>query len=140
MRILIRDDPEQCADWVANYIKDKIKAFKPSSARPFILGLPTGGTPVLTYKRLVSMFKRGELSFRHVVTFNMDEYVNLPNDHPESYHSFMWNHLFKHIDIDPANVFILNGNAPDLVKECQEFEDRIKKFGGIDLFLGGFAS
>ncbi len=58
-------------------------------------------------------------------------------DHPESYHSFMWNHLFKHVDIDPKNVHILNGNAPDLIKECDEYEQAIRAAGGIDLFVGG---
>ena len=137
MRIFIRDDPAQCAEWVANYIKFRIQKFAPTADRPFVIGLPTGSTPILTYARLVAMYKRGELSFKHVVTFNMDEYVGLPRDHPESYHSFMWKHLFKHIDIDPKNVHILDGNAVDLVKECDQFEATIKKFGGVELFLGG---
>ena len=67
----------------------------------------------------------------------MDEYVDLPRDHPESYHSFMFKNLFNHIDIDPKNVHIPDGNAPDLVKECQEFEDKMKSFGGVELFIGG---
>ncbi len=58
-------------------------------------------------------------------------------DHPESYHSFMWNHFFKHIDIDPKNVYILNGNAPDLIHECNEYERAIEAVGGIELFVGG---
>jgi len=67
----------------------------------------------------------------------MDEYVGLPRDHPESYHSFMFNNLFKHVDIDPVNVHILDGNAPDLVEECRKFEEEISKSGGIELFVGG---
>jgi glucosamine-6-phosphate deaminase len=67
----------------------------------------------------------------------IDEYVELPRDHPESYHSFMWNHLFKHIDILPQNVHILNGNAPDLEKECSEYEKKMQYYGGVELFLGG---
>jgi len=86
------------------------------------------------------MHKAGELSFQHVVTFNMDEYVDLPRDHPESYHSFMWNHLFKHIDIQPRNVHILNGNAKDLNAECAAYEEAIKAVGGIELFLGGIGT
>lgn len=70
----------------------------------------------------------------------MDEYVDLPRDHPQSYHSFMWNHLFKHIDIQPKNVHILNGNAADLQKECEDYEAKIKSFGGIELFLGGIGT
>lgn len=82
----------------------------------------------------------GELSFKHVVTFNMDEYVGLPRDHEQSYHTFMWQHLFKHIDIVPANVHILNGEAEDLEQECREYEAAIARFGGIELFLAGLGS
>ncbi|KAJ2325105.1 Glucosamine-6-phosphate isomerase (Glucosamine-6-phosphate deaminase) (GNPDA) (GlcN6P deaminase) [Coemansia sp. RSA 2673] len=67
----------------------------------------------------------------------MDEYVGLPRDHPESYHSFMWSHLFKHIDIPPENVNILNGNADDLQAECERYEAKILSYGGIELFMGG---
>lgn len=137
MRLFIRDNPDLVADWVAEYVKNRINNFKPTVLRPFVLGLPTGGTPIKTYTRLVAMVKRGELSFKNVVTFNMDEYVALPKDHPQSYHSFMWTHLFKHVDIDPSNVHILNGNAPDLVKECEAYEEKIAGYGGIELFLGG---
>ena len=73
------------------------------------------------YKRLVEFYKKGELSFKHVITFNMDEYVGLPKEHEESYHSFMWNNLFKHVDIDSKNVNILDGNAEDLVDSSRGF-------------------
>lgn len=96
-----------------------------------------GGTPLGCYKKLIDFHKKGEISFEYVKTFNMDEYVALPRDHPESYHSFMWNNFFKHIDIKAENAHILDGNAPDLQKECQEFEDKIKAAGGIELFIGG---
>jgi glucosamine-6-phosphate deaminase len=67
----------------------------------------------------------------------MDEYVGLPRDHPESYHTFMFRELFSHIDIPPDQVNILGGNAPDLIGECDAYEEKIKKAGGIELFLGG---
>lgn len=67
----------------------------------------------------------------------MDEYVNLARDHPESYHFYMWNNFFKHIDIEPTNVHILDGNAKDLVEECNNYEKEIEKAGGIELFIGG---
>ena len=89
------------------------------------------------YKKLVEFHKSGELSFKHVITFNMDEYVGIDESHSESYHSFMWNNFFKHIDIDPANAHILDGNAKDLVKECEGFEEKIKEVGGVELFIGG---
>jgi hypothetical protein len=71
------------------------------------------------------------------LTANQDEYVGIPRDHPESYHTFMYKHFFSHIDIDPANINILNGNAPDLEAECIAYEEKIKLAGGIELFLGG---
>lgn len=89
------------------------------------------------YKRLIDFHKEGKISFKYVKTFNMDEYVDLPRDHPESYHFYMWNEFFKHIDIDPQNVHILDGNAPDLVAECVQYEEKIKATGGIELFIGG---
>lgn len=89
------------------------------------------------YRKLVEFCSKGELSFKYVKTFNMDEYVALPRDHPESYHSFMWENFFKHIDIDPKNAHVLDGNALDLVKECEDYEAKIKAAGGVDLFVGG---
>lgn len=89
------------------------------------------------YKKLIEFYQQGKISFKYVKTFNMDEYVDLPRDHPESYHYYMYNNFFKHIDIDPENVHILDGNAADLEKECDNFEKMIKEAGGIELFVGG---
>lgn len=96
-----------------------------------------GGTPLGMYKKLIEYYQQGKISFKYVKTFNMDEYVDLPRDHPESYHYYMYNNFFKHIDIDPKNVHILDGNATDLEKECDNFETKIKEAGGIELFIGG---
>ena len=137
MRVIIEKNYDAMSRWAANHIVERIKAFKPTAKKPFILGLPTGSTPIGTYKELVRLYKKGEISFKNVVTFNMDEYVRIPEDHPESYHSFMWNNFFKHIDIKKENVNILNGNAEDLEAECARYEEKIKSYGGIDLFMGG---
>jgi len=128
------------AEYVANYVIDRINLFKPTAERPFVLGLPTGSSPLPTYKKLIEACKKGLVSFKHVVTFNMDEYCGLEEDHAQSYHSFMFANLFHHIDITPGNVHILNGNAEDLKAECDNYEKLIKSFGGIDLFLGGIGS
>ena len=119
MRLIIENTPQQVAQWAANYIIQQIKAKEQVTKSPFVLGLPTGSTPLETYKELIRRHKTGEVSFKNVITFNMDEYVGLPEEHPESYHSFMWNNFFKHIDIKPENVNIL------------------VEAGGIDLFMGG---
>jgi glucosamine-6-phosphate deaminase len=140
MRLIIREDTDSASDYVAEYIINRINAFAPTADTPFILGLPTGSSPIPVYSALVAAHQMERISFRHVVTFNMDEYVGLPQQHPESYHSFMHTHLFNHVDFDPANINILNGNAKDLEHECAMYEAKIKKYGGIHLFLGGVGS
>ena len=137
MRLIIQESYSQISHWAAAYIVRKINDFGPTPERPFVLGLPTGSTPLGTYRELIKFYKDGKVSFKNVVTFNMDEYVGLPEDHPESYHSFMWNNFFQHIDINPENVNLLNGNAEDPEAECVRYEEKIKSYGGIDLFMGG---
>lgn len=137
MRLLILPDTSSISDWVANYVAAKINKFNPTVDRPFVLGLPTGSTPLGTYNKLVQLYDLGVVSFKHVITFNMDEYVGIPKNHPQSYYSFMWDNFFNQIDILPENANILNGNAVDLEAECKAYEDKIKTLGGIQLFLGG---
>ena len=137
MRLIIQANHALTSKWVANYIARKINLANPSDEKPFVLGLPTGSSPLGTYAELIKLNKTGMVSFHHVVTFNMDEYVGIPKGHPQSYHTFMWNNLFNHIDIQEKNVNILNGNAIDIKAECQNYEDKIKAVSGIDLFLGG---
>ncbi|XP_040573896.1 glucosamine-6-phosphate deaminase [Lepeophtheirus salmonis] len=137
MRLLILPNDNDVGEWAAKLVVRRIRDHNPTQERPFVLGLPTGGTPLKMYKRLVKYHQDGQVSFKNVVTFNMDEYVNLPRDHPESYHSYMHDNFFKHIDIEPHNVHLLDGNAEDLEKECNIYEENIKKVGGIHLFIGG---
>ncbi len=137
MKVIIRDTEKEAALWVADRIANAIKAKAKVSDKPFVLGLPTGSTPLKVYAELVRKNKAGEVSFKNVITFNMDEYVGLPVEHPESYHSFMYNNLFNHIDIPRENIHILDGNAPDLAAECASYEEKIAATGGFDLFLGG---
>jgi glucosamine-6-phosphate deaminase len=138
MKVIIRSTASEASAYIAEHIIHRINTFEPSETHPkFVLGLPTGSSPEQIYAYLVSAHRAHRISFANVITFNMDEYVGLPEDHPESYHSFMYKHFFAHIDIDPANVNILNGNAPSLPAECASYESRILAAGGIDLFLGG---
>ena len=137
MRLIIQANSELTSKWVANYIVRKIILAAPTKEKPFVLGLPTGSSPLGAYQELIKLYQNGTVSFKNVVTFNMDEYVGIPKDHPQSYYTFMWNNLFSHIDILPENANILNGNAPDIKAECQAYEDKILAVGGIDLFLGG---
>ncbi len=137
MRVLIQSDYTSVSKWAAKHVADSINKFQPTADRKFVLGLPTGSSPIGMYRELIKMNKEGRVSFKNVITFNMDEYVNLPKEHPESYYSFMWNTFFRHIDIPAEQVNILNGNAADLEKECADYEARIKAVGGIQLFVGG---
>jgi glucosamine-6-phosphate deaminase len=137
MRLIIEPDYEKVSEWAAMYVASRINAAQPTAEKPFVLGCPTGSSPLGMYKKLIELNKAGKVSFKNVITFNMDEYVGLPEEHPESYHSFMWNNFFSHIDIKKENVNILNGNADDLELECARYEERIKQAGGIDLFMGG---
>jgi glucosamine-6-phosphate deaminase len=137
VRVIIQPNAQRVGEWTAAYITRVITRATPTAQKKFVLGLPTGSSPVATYKRLVQIYKEGKLSFGNIITFNMDEYVGLPEDHPESYHSFMRNNLFDHVDAKSDQVNILDGNAKDLDGECAQYEEKIKKAGGIDLFLGG---
>ena len=135
MKLVIKDNYECMSEWAANHIADAIRNHKEN--RPFVLGLPTGSSPLGVYKRLVAMNKAGELSFKNVVTFNMDEYVGLPKEHDQSYWYFMHDNFFDHIDIPKENINMLDGMTDDPEGECLRYEEKIKSYGGIDLFLGG---
>ncbi|KAI8337298.1 glucosamine-6-phosphate isomerase [Chlamydoabsidia padenii] len=137
MRLVIRQDYDEVSAWVAHYIKERIIQFQPTKERPFVLGLPSGSSPLGCYQRLAKFCKAGQLSFKHVITFSMDEYVGLPREHSQSYYSFLWEHFFKHLDILPENINQLDGNAADLDEECRRYEAAIVKVGGIELFVGG---
>ena len=137
MRLIIQPDYQNMSRWAAEHVIRRINEAQPTAEKPFVLGLPTGSSPEGMYACLVKAYQEGRVSFKNVFTFNMDEYVNLPEEHPESYHSFMARNLFDHIDCPKENIHILNGNAPDLEAECRHYEEMIAEAGGIDLFLGG---
>ncbi len=132
MEVIIRPDAEEgCllgAKIIAKTVRDKPDA---------VLGLATGRTPERLYRALVGMHRDDGLDFSRVTTFNLDEYVGLPPGHPQSYRRFMDEHLFRHIDIDPANTHVPDGTAEDLQAECRSYEERIAAAGGIDLQLLG---
>jgi glucosamine-6-phosphate deaminase len=135
MRLVISKNPQL---WASLYIKDSIAKYKPTTDKKnFILGLPTGGTAENMYKYLVAMYKNKQISFKSVVSFNMDEYINLPKEHPQSYWFFMHNNLFNHVDIQKENINIPDGMHNNIKQFCIDYEEKIKALGGIDLFIGG---
>ena len=137
MRLIIEPNYDDVSRWAANYVAARINEANPTPEHPFVLGCPTGSSPLGMYRELITLNKAGKVSFKNVVTFNMDEYVGIPRDHEQSYHTFMWTNFFSHIDIPRENVNILNGNPADFEEECRRYEEKIASYGGIDLFLGG---
>jgi glucosamine-6-phosphate deaminase len=141
MRLIVLKDYDEVSDWAAGYVARRVHQHEASGKpRDFVLGLPTGSSPIGMYRRLVELHKAGSLSFSRVVTFNMDEYIGLPEDHPCSYHTFMNEQLFSLVDIQPGNANLPNGNATDLEAECARYEAAIEARGGVDLFVGGVGS
>lgn len=137
MRLIPLDTTLDVASWAARYIAFRINVFQPTENKPFVLGLPTGSTPLATYKALIDLYHSKQVSFKYVVTFNMDEYVGLPSEHSESYRSFMYSNFFNHVDIQSENINLLDGNAADLKAECLRYENKINSLGGVHLFMGG---
>lgn len=137
MRVIIKENAAAATKWAADYVAYNINRFRPAANRPFVLGLPTGSTPLGMYAELIKLYKAGKLSFENVVTFNMDEYIGLEPEHPQSYHYFMKENFFKYINIKPRNIHILDGMTKDFAKECREYERAMRNAGGVQLFVGG---
>ena len=140
MRLLINGDYEGICRWTANYIIKRINDFSPGKEKPFVLGLPTGGSPLGVYRKLITAFTEKKISFSNVITFNMDEYLGLSVDHPQSYRRFMIDNFFSAVDIPPENTHIPDGTTQNPEGECLAYEETIKAAGGIELFLGGIGS
>lgn len=135
MEVVIKSSAEEMSKLSAELIADVVR-HKPRA----ILGLATGSTPLGTYKELIRLHKEEGLDFSRVSTFNLDEYVGLTHDHPQSYHYFMWENLFKHININPKNVHIPDGTSKDVPGFCRWYEEQIVKAGGLDIQLLGIGS
>ncbi|MFT5121609.1 MAG: glucosamine-6-phosphate deaminase [Kiritimatiellia bacterium] len=135
MEIIIHQTAEEVAARAADFIASQLKRKSDS-----VLGLATGSTPVSTYAELIRRNQAGDLSFAKVTTFNLDEYVGLPPEHPQSYRSFMNQHLFKQVDIDVTRTHIPDGNAENPIEVGPAYEAMIKAAGGIDLQILGIGT
>lgn len=135
MEVIIKSTYEDmshaAADAVANILNTKPNA---------VLGMATGSTPLGLYQELVRMHKEESLDFSQVTTFNLDEYVGLPVNHPQSYHQFMQENFFTHVNIPRQNIYIPSGTTSNYVAFCQWYEERIQQCGGIDLQILGIGS
>lgn len=135
MNVLVFDTEEQIGVAAGYYMCGQVLQ-KPNS----VLGLATGSTPLKPYKAMIDLFNKGAVDFSRVTTFNLDEYVHLDVNDKNSYHSFMHENLFDHINIPKENINFLDGNAEDLEAECRAYEKKIKHAGGIDIQLLGIGS
>ena len=131
-RVIVKKDYNEMSLEAAILVANEVKK-NPNC----VLGLATGSTPLALYSELIKMYKRGEIDFSKVVTFNLDEYVGLPPENPQSYHSYMRRNFFDHVNIKPENIHIPNGIVKNPIEQCNEYERKIKEVGGIDLQVLG---
>lgn len=137
MRVVFLNTTEEIAQWVAHYVVYKINFFNPTDKNPFILGLPTGSTPIKTYKNLINLYQSKKISFKNVIIFMMDEYLGLSTNNSKSYYRFIHENFLDHVDIKSKNIHFLNGAAHDFHQECQRYEQKIQSYNCINLFIGG---
>lgn len=130
--LLVTDDATQLAQAAADLVSEALRNVPRS-----VLALPTGRTSIGFYAALVAMHRRQAISLRFATTFNLDEFVGLPASHPGTYRSFMRYHLFEHVDIEPGNAHVPDGEALDLAGECDRYESMVARAGGIDLAVLG---
>ncbi|MCL2815580.1 MAG: glucosamine-6-phosphate deaminase [Oscillospiraceae bacterium] len=137
MKIQYFENYAKMSDFAAGVVADAMRSAQKNKKEKFVLGLPTGDTPVGMYSKLAEMNKSGELDFSGVVTFNLDEYYPIKKDNPQSYDKFMHDKFFGKINIDKKNANIPDGEALDAVLQCAEYEKKIESAGGIDLMVIG---
>jgi len=137
MLVIVKENYEEMSKEAARIVAELVRK-KPDA----VIGFATGSTPLGLYKELIRMHREDGLDFSKITTFNLDEYVGLSPTHPQSYHYFMWENLFKHINVDPRNVHIPDGmvDEDDIDVHCEWYEKRIKEVGGIDLQILGIGA
>lgn len=135
MQVIVAKDYDELSRWAAEAVAAQILE-KPDS----VLGLATGGTPLGMYRELKRMHQEGKLDLARVKTFNLDEYIGLPADHPESYHHYMQENFFRHVNLPADQAHVPDGTAGDLAVECQRYEEMIQAAGSIDLQVLGIGA
>ena len=135
MEVIVQQSYEEMSRAAAAIVAEVLNA-KPNA----VLGMATGSTPLGVYEELVRLHREGRLDFAQVTTFNLDEYVGLPTTNPQSFHHFMHEHFFKHVNIAPGNIYIPSGTTSNYQSFCPWYEQRIKECGGIDLQILGIGS
>ncbi|MFH1824154.1 MAG: glucosamine-6-phosphate deaminase [Candidatus Firestonebacteria bacterium] len=135
MEVIVKENVEEMSKLGAEIVAEVLNGKKSP-----VLGLATGSTPVKMYKELIRMNKEGKMDFSNVRSFNLDEYVGVEESHSQSYHYFMWENLFKHINIKKENTNVPNGIAEDIPEACKLYEEKIIKCGGVDIQVLGIGS
>jgi glucosamine-6-phosphate deaminase len=132
MLVIIKENYDEMSKEAAKIVAQRIRK-KPN----LVLGLATGSTPLGLYKELIRLYTNEGLDFSKVTTFNLDEYIGIPPSHNQSYHYFMWENLFKHINVNPRFVHVPHGMATEIEAFCEWYENEIIEYGGIDLQILG---
>lgn len=135
MEVIIKKDYDELCQAAAQAVAQVLNS-KPNA----VLGLATGNTHIGLYRELVRMFREGEIDFSQVTTFNLDEYVGLRKEHPQSQHYFMHEHFFKYVNIPPQNIYMPSGTSKNYQAFCRWYEQRIQECGGIDLQILGIGT
>jgi len=135
MEIIIQPDPERASRTAARILARQVRE-NPES----VLGLATGSTPLRLYRELIRMHREDGLDFSGVTTFNLDEYIGLAPDHPQSYHAYMREHFFQHVNVPEERIHLPDGMAKDIPAHCRDYEERIQNAGGLDIQILGLGT
>lgn len=137
MRVVIKPDYKNLSQWAADYVVYRINKHRPSPKKPFVLGLPSGSTPLGMFEALARYYKEGKVSFENVVFFGMGEYVGVGAGDEHGFQYFLWDKFLKYVNIKKEHVHFLDGLTTDFSKECANYEKAIAAAGGVNLFIGG---
>lgn len=137
MRVVIKPDYNNLSQWAADYVVYRINKHRPSPKKPFVLGLPSGSTPLGMFAALARYYKEGKVSFENVVFFGMGEYVGVGAGDEHGFQYFLWDKFLKYVNIKKEHVHFLDGLTTDFSKECANYEKAIAAAGGVNLFIGG---
>ncbi len=137
MRVVIKSNYEEMSTWAANYVVYRINKHRPTPKKPFVLGLPSGSTPLGMFEKLASYYKAGKVSFENVIFFGTCEYVGVSAGDEHGFQYALWDKFLKYVNVKKEHVYFLNGMTTNFSKECSNYEKSIKNYGGVNLFIGG---
>ena len=137
MRVVIKSDYQNLSQWAADYVTYRINKHHPTPKKPFVLGLPSGSTPLGMFEILARYYMEGKVSFANVIFFGMGEYVGLGAGDERSFQYYLWDKFLKYVNIKKEHVHFLDGLTTNFAKECADYEKAIATVGGVDLFIGG---